>query len=168
MAILRIIAGVAMLILGRQLFWLFVGGTGFILGAEIATRVLRMQNDVVVLIIALGLGVLGALVAIFLQQFAVAVAGFFAGGWIAVNLFDAFIPDATMMLTIAFIVGGIIGTALVVALFDCALIVLSSIAGASLITRALDLGGGIAVGAFVVLTVIGIAIQAGLLARKKS
>ncbi|MBI5651546.1 MAG: DUF4203 domain-containing protein [Chloroflexi bacterium] len=168
MAILKILAGAAMLIFGRQLFWLFVGGTGFIVGAEIATRIVRTQNEVMILVIALGVGILGALVAIFLQQFAVAVAGFFAGGLIAVNLLDAFNLDATMILALAFIIGGIVGTALVVALFDWALITLSSIAGASLITRTLDLGGGIAIGAFIALVVIGIAIQAGLLSRKKS
>ncbi len=43
MTILRMIAGVAMLILGRQLFWLFVGGTGFIVGAEIATPRARQR-----------------------------------------------------------------------------------------------------------------------------
>ena len=33
----RIIVGLGMLTLGRQLFWLFVGGVGFLFGINLAT-----------------------------------------------------------------------------------------------------------------------------------
>ena len=38
---LNIIAGLAVLFFGRRLFWLFVGGVGFIVGFQIASEVLQ-------------------------------------------------------------------------------------------------------------------------------
>src|SRR3974377_1590177 len=83
-----ILVGAAILLLGRKLFWLFVGAMGFVLGAEIATQV--THEPVLILLVAIGLGILGALLAVLFQKVAVGLVGFFAGGRIAVALAAAF------------------------------------------------------------------------------
>jgi hypothetical protein len=89
MDIARIVVGIALLTLGRKLFWLFVGVAGFVLGFGLATQFLRGQPDWIVLVIALVAGLVGVLLALFLQRLAVGVAGFIAGGYILINLLNA-------------------------------------------------------------------------------
>ena len=78
MALFRLLLGIALLVMGRRLFWLFLGGVGFVFGFDFAERMVHGQSHSVIIIIALFSGALGAMVAIFLQKFAVIVGGFFA------------------------------------------------------------------------------------------
>src|SRR5215831_12798417 len=84
-----LLVGAAILLLGRNLFWLFVAAIGFAVGAEIAPRIIRQPAPVVTLVIAVGLGFLGALLAVLLQKFAVGASGFLAGGWLAIRIYAA-------------------------------------------------------------------------------
>ena len=56
MIVLEILVGVALLSLGRKLFWLFVSGVGFASGALLATVVLQNQPIWVTLLVAVGAG----------------------------------------------------------------------------------------------------------------
>ena len=60
---------------------------------------------------------------------------------------------------LTFIIGGVIGVILVGMFLDWALISLSSLAGAALVTDALNLSGGLGMTAFVVLIVMGVVFQ---------
>ena len=86
MALFRLFLGIALLVMGRRLFWLFLGGVGFVAGFDFAERILHDQTQSVILIIALFAGALGAMVAIFLQNFAVVAGGFLAGGYLLIEL----------------------------------------------------------------------------------
>ncbi len=55
----------------------FVGVFGFLAGVQIAARMAQGQPELILLLIAAGLGVIGAIRAIVLQRIAVAVAGWF-------------------------------------------------------------------------------------------
>ncbi len=165
MAILRFIIGAAVLTLGRQLFWIFVGAAGFALGITFATRFVQGVPDWAVILIALAAGVLGALLAVFVQELAIAVAGFVSGAYVLFTLLETFNLDGIPLVWILYIVAGVIGAILVVALFDWALILLSSLAGASLIIQSLRLGPGANAVLFIVLVVVGIVIQASLMRR---
>src|SRR2546430_17597085 len=81
--IISVIIGAAILLFGRKLFWLFVAALGFAVGLEIAAYFMREPPQWMTLLVALGAGVLGALLAILLQKIAIAIAGFVAGGRIA-------------------------------------------------------------------------------------
>jgi len=165
--------GIALLILGRKAFWLFVGGVGFVLGMMVATRVVQVEPLWIVLGIALVAGLLGALLALYLQQIAVGVAGFLVGGYLALNLVRTLGWDLQRLLPapyglwLAFVVGGILCAVLVGALFEWALIILSSITGASLITQAVQVHPGTSVLLFAVLAATGIVIQAILLRQER-
>jgi hypothetical protein len=167
MDIVRIVAGIALLALGRKLFWLFVGVAGFVLGFSLATQFFRGQPDWIVLVIALVAGLVGVLLALFLQRFAVGVAGFIAGGYILINLLNALGWQTGQFAWLPFVIGGIIGAVLVLILFDWALIILSSLTGATLIAQAIHFGPLITALAFIVLIILGVVIQASMMTGRE-
>jgi hypothetical protein len=157
-----LLVGAAILLLGRKLFWLFVAATGFALGAEIAPRIIHQPAPLVTLVIAAGLGFLGALLAVLLQKFAIAASGFLAGGWFAIGLY-AFFAGHVRNVEVVFLVGGILGAILLLALFDWALILFSSVVGARFIATAIVLSQTGRTLLFILLVVIGIAVQRAML-----
>jgi len=162
----RILAGGLLLVLGRKLFWLFVTILGFTTGLTVASRFFQAQPEWLQLVIGIGFGIVGAILAYFFQEIAIAVAGFMAGGYIALSLISAFAgnpgPNSDAFTWVLFFVGGIIGTVLAFMLFDWALIILSSLAGALLVTEGLKMTGPvgwlIAAGLFI----LGVIIQSRL------
>lgn len=159
MTVLNIIVGTALLFFGRRAFWLFVAGAGFVAGLSLANGILQVPQSIGV-IIGIGIGLLAALLAVFLQRFAINLAGFLAGGYIALQVLSILNLEGGWATWLAFIVGGVIGVILVGRFLDWALISLSSLAGASLVTEALNLSNGIALVVFIVLIAIGISYQA--------
>jgi len=162
-SVLQIILGAALLTTGRRLFWMFVGVIGFAAGFWVATQFLQNQPQWIIILIALSVGILGALLAVFLQSLALGAAGFLAGGYVAVGIVAWLGFDLGSLVWVLFIAGGVIGVALVALLFDWGLILLSSFAGANLIVDAINLSTGVEVLIFILLIGIGIAVQARLL-----
>lgn len=160
--LVNVILGGALLVAGRKLFWLFVGAAGFVTGMQLASRFTQTSEG---LAITLGLliGIIFALLAIFLQRIAIAIAGFLAGGFILTTLAGMVGLDAGAFFWIVYVIGGILGVILVSLLFDWALITLSSLAGASLVVQGLfpesALGGLV----YVVLFITGVVIQGAVL-----
>ena len=153
-----IIAGAILLLAGRRLFWFFVAVTGFFVGAAVAGNLFMNQPQWVVWIFAIGAGVIGAVLAILLQRFAFAVAGFYAGAYLAITLVQSLgwgVPDIAVYLT-----GGLLGALLAIFVMDWGIIVLSSLVGSGLIVMPFNLQplpGALIAAA---LAVIGIFIQA--------
>ena len=166
MDLARLIAGGLALLFGRQLFWLFVGVVGFIIGMEIATRAYWGHPEPAVLIIALAAGVVGAVLAYVLQETMIAVVGFVAGGYVATMTLATVMPHPGRNLWLALLIGGLIGAVLLMSVFHWALIVLSSLFGASAVVEALHVGPDIAPVVFVALVVAGIVAQASLMRRR--
>jgi len=167
MILLRILAGVALLVAGRRLFWLFVGLIGFISGARMASHFFPGQPEWIVLAVALTAGVLGALLALFLQWLAIGLAGFLAGAYIVVNLLHLSGWETGGIDWLLFFIGGILGTILIIVLFDWALIILSSLAGAGLIIETLHADRGLAAMLFIALFIVGIVVQSHVTRMKK-
>ena len=165
--IISVIVGAAILLFGRKLFWLFVAALGFAVGLEIAAYFMKEPPQWMTLLVALGCGVIGALLAILLQKIAIAVAGFIAGGRIAWALAATFFVDHTHYRGITFLIGGIIGALLLLALFDWVLILLSSIEGAHLIGNGITLPDKGAMILFIALAVVGVIVQGSMLRRSR-
>ena len=166
LTIISILLGGALVIAGRKLFWLFVGAAGFVAGLQLATQFWQ-GPELLAILIGLVVGVIFALLAIFLQGVAIGVAGFLAGGYIFTVLAGMLGLNQGAFSWIVYLIGGIIGALLVVFLFDWALIVLSSVAGASLISQALLLPAGIAGVIFLALVIVGIVIQGFTLQQQR-
>jgi hypothetical protein len=164
-AAIQILVGVVVLFLGRKLFWVFVAVAGFVAGLNFATRVITGLSGWAVLVVALLAAVIGAILAIFLQKVAIAVAGFFIGGYLIMELLRVMNVAVGQYGLAAYVVGGIIGAILVLALFDWALIFLSSLSGAALIAQNLPVERSLSGVILLVLLVVGIVAQAALMRR---
>ncbi len=130
--------GAVILFFGRKLFWLCVAAVGFAAGVEIAPHLVHEPSPLLALAIALVLGLIGALLALFLQKVAIAVLGFLAGGKLAGAIAAAFFVHYAQHSTVIFVIGGLLGAILLLVLFDWALIVVSSLIGNHCIYRSCD------------------------------
>jgi len=163
-----ILVGVLLLFLGRKLFWLFVGAVGFVAGVEIAATVFPHQHDWA-LIVGLILGLIGAVIAIFVQKIALGIAGFLAGGYFvmtALHSWEMQAPPAAPW--ISFLIGGLIGALLMYVVFNWALIILSSISGAHLILQPFSLAHTTASAALLVLALVGIMVQGKMVQSRRA
>jgi len=158
--ILSVLIGAVILFFGRKLFWLCVAAVGFAAGVEVAPHLMHEPSAVLSLSVAIVFGFIGALLAMFLQKVAIAVAGFLAGGKLALALVAAFFVEGARYPGVAFFVGGIIGAILLLSLFDWALIVMSAVVGAYLICHTIVLPQTGTTILFVALAAIGIVVQA--------
>lgn len=166
--IINLILGSALLVAGRKLFWLFVGAAGFVTGMQLATRFWE-GPDVLAIAVGLVMGVVFALLAIFLQALVIGIAGFLIGGYILTALATMLGIDMTGVTTwIVYIIGGLIGLLLVSFLFDWAIITLSSLAGASLIMQAFAPQGAVGGILFFILFILGVLIQGFTLRRERA
>ena len=159
-----IVAGALLLLAGRKLFWLFIAVTGFFVGAEVARSLFVNQPEWVIWVFAVGAGVIGAVLAMLFERVAFALAGLYAGGFLAMTLVDQLglsLPDLGV-----FLAGGILGAVIATLVMDWAIIILSSLVGAGMIVAAVDLEplqAGIAAGA---MAAVGIVVQAALMRGK--
>ena len=161
MDILRVLIGGIMLLSGRRLFWLFVALAGFALGYVLGPR---LFGDLLALpewLLAVGFGLLAAVLAVVLQRAAVGLAGFLLGSTLGITLLNAFTAgdSGEALFWLAFVVGGVLGALLVATLFDVALIALSSLTGASLLVQALEPAQPARTLLFVVLLLVGLVVQ---------
>ena len=163
--IVGVVIGIAILFFGRKLFWLCVAAVGFAVGVEIAPLLVNEASSLLALVIALVFGALGALLALFLQKIAIAVLGFLAGGKLATAIAAAFFVQYAQYSTIVFVVGGVIGAILLMAVFGWALIVVSSFIGAYLIQSAFVLPPTGSTLVFIGLAIVGIFVQAASFRR---
>ena len=159
--------GVVVLLFGRALYWAFVAIVGFFIGMTLAETWpwLSQQSQMVQLLVALGCGVLGAILGLLVQRLAFAVGGFFTGCYLALAIAHRFNPGSDPHIWM--IAGGIIGAIVAAMIMDWAIIVLSSLAGAAAIltpfqTKLDDRVSGIL---FLVLAVVGIVFQSRSLVR---
>jgi len=166
--VINLVLGSALLLAGRKLFWLFVGAAGFVTGIQLATR-FSQGPDWLAIVIGLVIGVIFALLAIFLQAVVIWIAGFLTGGYVLSALAAIIGIQVSGTTTwIVYIIGGILGVILVSLLFDWALITLSSLAGASLVIQSFSPGGATGGILFIILFIAGVLIQGSLLRRERA
>jgi hypothetical protein len=139
---------------------------GFLVGVVYAPIIFPGQTTSMQLIIALVAGFVGAAAALFLQTLMVGLAGFVAGGFILTRILQALAWDTSGYGWIPFVLGGVIGAALIAIIFNWALVVLSSLAGAILVTQNIPASLQIRGLIFVVLLLVGIAVQAATMPRE--
>ncbi len=158
--------GIVVLLFGRKLFWLCVSAIGFAAGVQLAPHLAHDPSPALALTLALVLGFIGALLALFVQKLAVGIAGFLAGGRLAVGIVATFFVQYSGQYLLTFVIGGLIGALLLLALFDWALILISSLIGAHLISNAITLPPTGSVLVFAGLVLCGVVIQATALRQR--
>lgn len=165
--LISVLAGFALLFFGRKLFWLFVAALGFAIGLELAPYLSHHPPLWLSLLLSLGLGLAGALLALMLQKLAIGLAGFLVGGRIAIAITAAFWVNHAHYSVIIFVVGGVIGALLLVSLFDWGLILFSAIEGAHLIASVVALPSTGMIVLIVALATLGIFVQSAMFRRSR-
>jgi hypothetical protein len=160
MNFLLVASGVVLLALGWKLFWIFVGVLGFAAGLQTAQIFFGPQPFWVLWAVGLMCGIIGAVLALFFQKLAIGIGGFVAGSIIALHL--------TLMMghdpgAVVALIGGVGGVVALYLLFDWALIILSSLVGASFIIEALGRHAPYAPALSALLVAVGVIFQARLL-----
>jgi len=162
-----VVTGILLLLGGRKFFWFFVGAIGFITGFTLANHVLGIESLIMSLSVGIILGAVGVVIAVFLQGFAIFVAGFLAGSYIAYTIVTSFGLVSQEIFWISYIGGGIVGAVLLFLLFDWALIVLSSVAGGSIVTDSFTLEPMLETAIAIVLALLGIFIQSKIFLKER-
>ena len=117
MLIFSAMIGFVMLVIGRQLFWLTVAGLGFLLGMNYATQFFQYSGEII-LLVSLGAGLLGAVLAYALQRAAAGLVGFLGGWYLSIILMEMLHWNLAEYSIIVSIIAGGIGVALISVLFD--------------------------------------------------
>lgn len=128
------VVGILLLTLGWRLFWMFVGVLGFVAGLQIAQSLWVQQPFWVLWAAGLVCGFFGAILALFLQNLAVAIGGFVAGGILVLQLVAMLGFSVNGLIAL---IGGILGAVALVLFFDWALVFLSSMVGAAFVVDAI-------------------------------
>ncbi len=168
-SIFDLILGLVLLVAGRRLFWLLVGAIGFVIGVMLANQFFH-GSELTVVLAGLVLGLIFALLAIFLESVAIGIAGFLGGGYVLLSIAGMLGLNQTtnnnLMTWVIFAVGGVIGVILVALLFSWALITISSLAGASMVVSAFGMTAATAGLVFIGLVIAGVLIQGTAMRRE--
>lgn len=165
MNVLTLAAGLALLTLGRKLYWVFVAALGFLAAMALANEMLEVEAEWLLLAIGVLAGGLGAVLAITLQRVAIGVGGFLAGGYLLLSALQLLGLDPGAQAWQPFLIGGIVGAVVVFPIFEWALILISSVVGALVVARSFELEGIMALAAFAAALVLGVTIQSALRRR---
>jgi hypothetical protein len=165
-AFFSMILGILLLFFGRRLFWLFVGVAGFIAGLTLVPQLISGQSELALLLIALIAGIIGAVLSIMFEGLAILVAGFLAGGYLMTTLAVSTGSSVSTEPSVIYIIGGILGLIMVAVFFDWAIIILSVLLGAEILMPYLHISGSVYWLVFLVLVLVGTAVQAGIWHRR--
>ncbi len=162
---LKLIFGGILLAFGRKVFWLFVGVLGYETGFYLLQNTWHAPHGLSVFA-GIALGFLAALAAIFLEKIAIGIAGFLAGAYLAIALTAHLHLEQSGFAWALTLVGGLIGAALLLGVFEWTLIFLTAIIGAGMIAANLGFSNFLTVVVFLILALVGVAFQGKFLRKK--
>ena len=157
--IIKILLGSLLLVIGHRFYWLFISAIGFTAGIFVAQYFLRFASDMNKLFIAVAAGILGVILAHFLEKFMVKIAGAFAGGYILTEMLDAFQMHSEFPSWLVFMIGAVLGFIFITKVLTWALIIFSSSIGSLLIAQSVPLPSGLFAMAFLIMFAAGIILQ---------
>lgn len=158
------IPALLLLFAGRKFFWLAVALIGFFFGLELAVAATGGQSEWVRWMVALFIGLLAAVLAVFFKRVAIAVFGFAAGSYIILEWVHSSLPAEPAWLgSLVVVVAGVAGAILASLLFDSLLVVLTALSGAVVVADLLPVAENNALWLIPVLGAMGMAVQFGLL-----
>jgi len=140
-AIGQIVIGLIEALFGRKLYWVFVALAGFAVGWVLAPAIFGGLPTWAWVLIGAVLGIVFALLSVKFMRFMVSIGGFFAFGAVTVEVvrwLGAEAAQGSVVWWIAFVIGGLVGFFIMLTLFDWALIVLTSLAGAGSVATGIN------------------------------
>ena len=159
MQLILIVLGFVSLVGGNLLPWMFVGSVGFVLGSYLAGAMGFDQSEWQVLTVSTAIGMVGVFLTFYVRKFMALVAGFLAGGFISLTL--PAILGWVMPLSEwqAFLLVGAACLVILLLWYSLSLILVSTLAGATLILQNMTFGTISQEAIFVVLLVFGLIAQ---------
>jgi hypothetical protein len=157
---LLLVIGLILVLLGRKVYLISIGILGFLGGLYLFTSFIGTAHDWRSLLFALLCGTVGSLLAFALHKAAWLFGGFCGGGVLALYLNDSTGLIHAGSPVVVFLVGGAAGAFLFLFLLDWALIAVTTLTGAALITYQSHLSGVAGQGLFLGLTAVGLLVQA--------
>ena len=164
--IVQLLLGCVVLLAGRNLFWLFIALAGFLAGFTLAGIWLVDQSLILHVAVALGAGLIGALLAVLFERVAFALAGFYAAAYLALILIDRI--GVTAGENVIIVVSGLVGALIAALVMDWAIIALSALVGAAAIVATFAMPPMIEIAVFIVLVAVGVAVQRSVYIRSLS
>ncbi|MYA08851.1 MAG: hypothetical protein F4060_04405 [Holophagales bacterium] len=155
---LCVVAGLLLLFLGRQLYTALIGLVGFFVVYGIPQDLLSLTSEIR-LLMAVGVGVLAALLAFIVRKVAVALAGALLGAGATLWAISFYGVRWDVLWWIVIAAAAVLGAWVLRVVFETALIVVSSFIGALLIMAAVGLEGLPAHAGVALLIVVGVAFQ---------
>jgi hypothetical protein len=135
--ILALVLGAISLLFGRKLFWVLAALIGLAVGIILASQVLPTQTGLIHLIIAVVVGILCALLAIFAEKVMLVLTGFLGLGILGYLIGSLF--QSASLQWVLFVVFGAIGALLMSRVMEWAVVVISSFLGAVMVSTGLGL-----------------------------
>jgi hypothetical protein len=130
MELISIAVGLLLLLLGRKIFWLFVGLAGFLCGFQ-GVQIFFPDQAALGFVFGLLVGVVGVFVAVFFQRISFAMGGFFAGGYLSLAYCSHLSVEEPSQ--VLFFIVGLIAAVIAFMWMDWAIILLSAFVGAGAI-----------------------------------
>ena len=158
--ILTTLIGLAILVMGRQIFWIFIAGLGFALGLLISTQYYNAQFEWQVFLISTIIAVVGAILAYTVQRFAAGLAGFATGWFLTIVVLSYLNLNLGQIESVLPYIVGIISGFLLIIFFDWGVIIASSLAGSAIIVSGMSLRENVELALIVMFALVGIVIQA--------
>ena len=158
--ILTTLIGLAVLVMGRQIFWIFIAGLGFALGLLISTQYYNAQFEWQVFLISTIIAVVGAILAYTVQRFAAGLAGFATGWFLTIVVLSYLNLNLGQIESVLPYIVGIISGFLLIIFFDWGVIIASSLAGSAIIVSGMSLMGNVELSLIIMFAMVGIVIQA--------
>jgi hypothetical protein len=127
MLIIRGVIGVIILFFGRELNFIFAGGMAALVGFRLAPKLPDSLPGWTDYALIIGLGIGASLAVLLNERAGYFISGFFAGGYVLMEYFQPGVPTFPILL---FLVGAILGAAIIGVFTEWALIAISSLIGA--------------------------------------
>jgi hypothetical protein len=140
MAILKGMIGFLLLVAGCHSYWLLVGCAGFLLGDFVALQFYHVSGELRQIFVAMQYGIVSGIVSLFVKKIAVPLAGFLIAGYLYMTFPETIGWGIFHFSWVLFVIAGLIGAGLILAVYAYGLIVLSTFAGATLILQAARFG----------------------------
>jgi hypothetical protein len=157
--LLTTVIGFSILVMGRQILWVFIAGLGFALGLFLSSQYYNAQFEWQVFFISTVVAALGALLAITVQRFAAGIAGFATGWLLSIVLLGYFNLNLGQIESLIPYIVGIISGVLLIVFFDWGVIVASSLAGSAIVVSGMTLSQNTELLLLIMFALIGMAIQ---------
>ena len=168
MVILTTMIGLAILVIGRQLFWIFIAALVFMIGITYGEQLLINQPEWMLFAASSLVALLGALLAYTLQRFAGIAAGVAIGWYLTTLIFNYTNLDLGQAEKFVPIIVGILCGIFIWFFFDWGVIILSSMAGAAMIVSGMRFGNQTLLIFLIALSILGMAIQGMLYFQEDS